>query len=39
MGYNDHFETLAESGSIATQKTSKKGCIFPLSDAACIADL
>ena len=36
---DDHFETQANAGAIATQQNPKKGRAGPLADAACLADL
>lgn len=36
---DDHFETQADPGALATQKNPKKGRSGPLADAMCVADI
>lgn len=36
---DDHFETQADAGAVATQKNPKKGRSGPLGDVACVADI
>lgn len=39
MIYDDHFETQADAGAMATQKNPKKGRSGPLADAMCLVEI